>query len=272
MSLAARLDGRRAMVTGGAQGIGLGIVRRLLDAGSKVAVVDRQAEKLKTLGAELGAGLLPIEADLASAQGCRDAVQTASAALNGLDILVNCAAPARDRAMIGRITDADWTAHEKLVLHAAAALVEAALDDLSASGHGAVVNVSSVLSGAVAVDQGGLPYHVTKAGLDQLTRWLAVRCGAMGVRVNAVAPGLVDRDIGPKLTENPAHRKVVEAVVPLRRAASAREVADAVVFLASGASSYITGQVLVVDGGLSVNEVFGASLRAFSAARESEQG
>lgn len=269
MNLAAPLDGRRAIVTGGAQGVGLGIVRRLLDAGSKVAVVDRQAEKLKALGPELGPGLLPIEADLASVQGCREAVRTACAAFGGLDILVNNAAPARDRTMIGRISDADWAAHEKIVLHAAAALVEAALGDLSDSGHGAVVNVSSVLSGAVAVDQGGLPYHVTKAGLDQFTRWLAVRCGPAGVRVNAVAPGLVDRDIGPKLTDNPTHRKVVEAVVPLRRAASAREIADAVVFLASEASSYITGQVLVVDGGLSVNEVFGASLRAFNAVRES---
>ena len=151
--------------------------------------------------------------------------------------------------MLGRLTDADWTEHETIVVQAAVAMVDAALPDLSATGRGAVVNISSVVGGAVALDQCAWPYHVSKAGLDQLTRWLAVRCGGAGVRVNAVAPGLVDRDEGPKLTDNSVNRGIVETVVPLRRAAAFREIADVVVYLASDAASYITGQVLVVDGG-----------------------
>ncbi|MBI1206609.1 MAG: SDR family oxidoreductase [Azospirillum sp.] len=266
------LAGRKAIVTGGAQGIGAAIVRGLLAAGSKVAIIDRQIEKAQALADDLadglGDGACAIGADLGSPAECRSAVVCARDTMGGLDLLVNNAAPGRNRAMIGRIADADWSEHESIVLHATANMVEAALADLAASGQGAVVNVSSVVAGAVALEQCSVPYHVCKAGLDQFTRWLAVRCGGAGVRVNAVAPGLVNRDDGPKLTDNPTNRRIVEAVVPLRRAAASREIAEVVIFLASNAASYVTGQVLVVDGGLGVNEVFGASLRAFNAAGE----
>jgi glucose 1-dehydrogenase len=264
----AALAGRRALVTGGAQGIGAAIVRQLVTSGCRVAIVDRQAERARTFAAELGGKAVAVVADLATEADCRNAVAEGREALAGLDILVNNAAPRRDRAMLGRIADADWAVHESTVLQVAANLADAALPDLSASGHGAIVNISSVVAGAVALDQCSWPYHVSKAGLDQFTRWLAVRCGGANVRVNAVAPGLVDRDAGPKLTDNPANRRIVEAVVPLRRAGSARETAEVVVFLASDAASYVTGQVLVVDGGLGLSEVFGASLRAFNAASD----
>ncbi len=245
-------------------------MRGFAAAGSTVVIVDRQEEKARALVAAIGKGALAVTADLASADGCRAAVRQARQALGGLDILVNNAAPRRDRHRIGRIADADWSQHESIVLHAAASMAEAALDDLAASGHGAIVNVSSILATAVGADQSSLAYHVSKAGLDQFTRWLSVRCGGSGVRVNAVAPGLVDRDIGHKLTDDPVNRKIVEAVVPLRRAGTGREISDAVVFLASDAAAYITGQVLTVDGGLTVNEVFGAALRAFTAARATD--
>lgn len=260
------LQGRKAIVTGGAQGIGAAIVRGLAAAGAMVAIVDRQEAKAKALAGEIGRGVVAIGAELGSQEGCEAAVRQARVALGGLDILVNNAAPGRNRDMLGRIADADWTEHETVVLRAAAAMAEAALADLTASAHGAIVNVSSTLATSVGADQSSLAYHVSKAGLDQFTRWLAVRCGPSGVRVNAVAPGLVDRDAGHKLTDNPANKKIVEAIVPLRRAGTGQEISDAVVFLASDAAAYITGQVLIVDGGLGVNEVFGASLRAFGAA------
>src|SRR5215469_11539162 len=238
MSLIAR---RRAIVTGGAQGIGAAIVRGFVEAGAKVAIVDRQAEKARSLAAELGGNALAVGADLDSTGDCRSAVRTAVEAMGGLDILVNNAAPGRNREMIGRIGDTDWVGHEAIVLRAAMAMADAALGALAASGRGAIVNVSSILATEVGLDQSSLAYHVSKGGLDQLTRWLAVKGGEAGVRVNAVAPGLVDRDVGQKLTDNPANKKIVEAVVPLRRAASGVEVCAAVVFLASDAASYITG-------------------------------
>jgi NAD(P)-dependent dehydrogenase (short-subunit alcohol dehydrogenase family) len=260
------LEGRRAIVTGGAQGIGAAIVRGLVVAGCRVAVLDLQEAKAGALAAELGAAARSVEADLSSEETCRKASKTARDWLGGVDIVVNCAAPGRDRAMIGRVLGADWPAHDAVVLRAALAIVDTVLPDLAASGCGAVVNVSSILGQDVAVDQGSLAYHASKAALDQATRWLAVRCGGQGVRVNAVAPGLVDRDEGRKLTDDPVHKRIVEEIVPLKRAGRGADIAQVVVFLASDQSSYITGQVLVVDGGLMLTEVFGAALRAFKAA------
>jgi NAD(P)-dependent dehydrogenase (short-subunit alcohol dehydrogenase family) len=256
------LEGCRSVVTGGAQGIGAAITRGLVAEGSRVLILDRQVEKARAVAAELGANAWAIEADLESESGCRVALAAACEWLGGLDVLVNNAAPSRDRGMIGRIGDTDWDAHYETILKASAWLSDCALKPLTESGRGSIINVSSILAEVVAADQGSLAYHVSKAGLDQLTRWLAVRCGEHGVRVNAVAPGLVDSDVGRKLTDDATNKSVVQSVVPLRRAADVREIAQAVVFLASKASSYITGQVLCVDGGLTANEVFGAALRA----------
>jgi len=262
------LQGMRALVTGGAQGIGAGICFGLATAGAAVAVVDRQIDKAKAVAEQIAAAggtAMAICTDIGTEEACRRLVEQSALRLGGIDILVNCAAPGRDREMLGRLADADWETHQRVVLSSAVSLADAASDHLAASGHGAIVNISSATSTAVAVDQCSWPYHVAKAGLDHLTRWLAVRLGERGIRVNAVAPGLVDRDVGQKLTDNAQHRAVIEAIVPLRRAGRADDVAQAVVFLSSRRAAYITGQVLTIDGGLGVAEVFGASLRAFKA-------
>ena len=259
------LSGRCALVTGGAQGIGAGICEGLVRAGAAVAIVDRQFDKAKMLAERLvvtGGRAAPIGADIATEVGCRSAVAQAVDALGGLDILVNNAAPGRNREMLGKIAGADWPAHEQIVLQAAVNLTDAALSHLAQNGKGAVVSVSSAVATAVALDQCSWPYHVSKAGLEQLTRWLAGRLGAHSVRVNAVAPGLVDRDFGPKLTDNAVYRDIVEKIVPLGRAGNAADIAGAVTFLCSDNALYITGQVLAVDGGLGNTEVFGAALRA----------
>lgn len=265
------LKGMRALVTGGAQGIGAGICAGLAAAGAAVAVVDRQVGKAQNIATQIvarGGMAIAVSADIISEDGCRRAVNDSVAGLGGLDILVNCAAPGRNRTMLGKLIGADWDIHQEIVLNAAVTLAEAATDHLAASGCGVIVNISSVTSTSVGVDHCSWPYHVSKAGLDQLTRWLAVSLGGRGIRVNAVAPGLVDRDVGPKLTDNSQHRATIEAVVPLGRAGSAHDIAQAVVFLSSDQSAYITGQVLIVDGGLGVGEVFATSLRAFKAGAE----
>lgn len=259
------LTGMRALVTGGAQGIGAGICIGLAAAGASVAVIDRQADKAQDIATQIknaGGVAIAVSADISLEEGCRQAVKDSIEGLGGLDILVNCAAPGRNRDMLGKLAGADWDLHQQIVLNAAVILADAASDHLAASGHGVIVNISSLTSSSIAIDQCSWPYHVTKAGLDQLTRWLAVRLGARGIRVNAIAPGLIDRDTGQKLTDNPKYLAVVEAIVPLRRAGSAQDIAQAVVFLSSRQSAYITGQVLIVDGGMGVAEVFGASLRA----------
>jgi 3-oxoacyl-[acyl-carrier protein] reductase len=269
----AQLNERIALVTGGAQGIGAGICEALAAAGAAVAIVELQIDKAQDLALRLsatGRRVISIAADITREEACRSAVAQTVETFGGLDILVNNAAPSRSRDMLGRIAGADWAAHEQVVLQAAVNMVDAALAGLAGNGRGTVVNIASTLGSAVAIDQCSWPYHVSKAGLNQLTRWLACRLGPSGVRVNAVAPGLVDRDVGPKLTDHAASRAVVETVVPLRRAGRSSDIAQAVIFLCSERSSYITGQVLTVDGGLGLAEVFGASLSAYQAARSED--
>lgn len=259
------LLGMRAVVTGGAQGIGAAICWGLKLAGADVVVADQQGEKAREIAAKLGScggAALAVTADVSTNEGCQNVITTAVSALGGLDILINCAAPGRDKLLLGKLSPVDWDLHQKIVLDASVMLADFASEHLAASGRGVIVNISSVTASSIAIDQCSWPYHVSKAGLDQLTRWLAVRFGGHGIRVNAVSPGLVDRDIGHKLSDNLEYRSIIEAVVPLRRAGTGEDIAKAVVFLSSIQASYITGQVLTVDGGLGVNEVFGAALKA----------
>jgi len=256
------LLGLCAMVTGGANGIGAAVVRGLALAGAAVAIVDTEPKAAPGLVADVfGEGTIYISADISDQEQCASAVLKCTEQLGGLNILVNSAAPGRNRSMLGKLAPVDWELHRKVVLEAACNLTDLALEHLAVGGHGVVVNISSVTGSVIAVDQCSWPYHVSKAALNQLTRWLAVRLGERGIRVNAIAPGLVDRDVGQKLSDNPEYRAIIQSVVPLRRPGKGEDIANAVVFLSSPQSSYITGQVLTVDGGLGVIEVLGASLR-----------
>jgi len=259
------LRGYRAIVTGGAQGIGSEIARALVAVGCRVAIIDLQGEKAVALALELGEGCLGISADITVATESVAAVDQVRDAMGGIDILINNAAPGRNRGVIGKIADSDWALHQSVVLGGAANMVEATLEDLAASRRGSIVNVSSVLAQSVAAEQASAAYHVAKAGLNQFTRWLAVRCGPSGVRVNAVAPGLVDRAAGQKISDNPVNLKIIQTLVPLARAGSGQEIGNVVVFLASEAASYITGEVITVDGGGGIREMFGGGLGVYGA-------
>jgi len=264
------LQGMNALVTGGAQGIGAGICLELALEGATVAVVDRlqgKAEELVKKILKLGGNAVAIRADISSKDGCEQAIKKVIDKLGGLDILVNNAAPSRDKNMIRKLTDVDWDTHQSIVLNAAVILADAASKYLKVSGRGVIVNISSVvgeqISGACS-----WPYHVSKAALNHLTRWLAVRFGNEGIRVNSVSPGLVDRDEGPKISDNLTFSGLANELVPLRRPAKTKEIAQAVAFLCSQKSSYITGQILVVDGGLSLGEGWSNALVGFDFAKK----
>lgn len=259
------LSGKVALVTGSAQGIGAGISRVLNSYGMKVAIVDQQTEKGAALAAELSSSGTParfVESDLSTDAGCAAAITGTVDALGGLDVIVNNAAPGRDRDRIGELSGSDWDGHADLVLRAVTRLADHGLVHLARSSSPAIVNVSSTTAVSIAEEQCTWPYHVSKAGLEQLTRYLACRLGEHGIRVNAVAPGLVDRDAGRKLSDDPAAAGVIQATVPLGRAGSSSEVGQAVAFLSSDAASYVTGQILTLDGGLGLREVFGAASSA----------
>ena len=121
----------------------------------------------------------------------------------------------------------------------------------------------SVIATKIGLQHCSWPYHATKAGLEQLTRYLACRLGEYNIRVNAVSPGLVDRSEVMKLIDDPTNKKIIENSIPLKRAATQAEIGGIVAFLCSEEASYLTGQTLVVDGGLELNEVF-AAVQKFS--------
>ncbi|MFT6556958.1 SDR family NAD(P)-dependent oxidoreductase [Sneathiella sp.] len=268
-----RHTGQIALVTGGAQGIGQGIVEILHQNGASVAIVDIQKDKAEQVAQKLStkdAPVIAIEADIMAPEGCKKAIQQVEASLGGLDILVNNAAVARKKEYIGKLAGTDWNDHSKLVLEAAVHLADYATPLLKKSGHGAILNVSSVTALRIAHQQTSWAYHVSKAGLEQLTRYLAVKLGPDNIRVNAVAPGLVNRSEGVKLTDFPENVRIVEQTVPLRRVASASDIGKTVSFLCSDDASYITGQVLTIDGGLGLTETFGTGLALSQALASSD--
>ncbi|TAJ96527.1 SDR family oxidoreductase, partial [bacterium] len=141
---------------------------------------------------------------------------------------------------------------------------------MSKAGGGSIVNISSVV--AFAISHEPCAYHVAKAGVVHLTRYLAYEFGHRGIRVNCVCPGLVDREEAMRLTDDPGNRAVVELIVPLKKAARSKDIAHAVLFLCTDEASYVTGQSLVVDGGLSLGEPFGVGRRAYQQASQLNLG
>ncbi|NEW88684.1 SDR family NAD(P)-dependent oxidoreductase [Rhodopseudomonas sp. WA056] len=261
------LHGRRAMVTGAAQGIGLAIARTLAMQGAQVVLVNLRHDAGEAAARAIndaGGDAHFIVGDMSDEAAIAATVAASAAAIGGLDILVNNAAPSqRARPPFGEQSAALWDATEAVMLRGYMLTAQAALPHL-AQARGAIVNLSSVLARSVAHETAA--YHVAKAGVEQLTRYLGWHLGRSGVRVNAVAPGVVDRDDGPRLSDDPVNRAVIEAAVPLGRAATAAEIAEVVAFLCSPAAGYITGQTLVIDGGLSLGEPFGVARSAVRAA------
>lgn len=266
-------DEKVIIVTGGAQGLGASIVETMYKQGAHIIIADLQAEKSELLINKLKNNnnesnnnnneLLFIESDIATQEGCKNVINFVSERFDCLDGIVNNAAPSRNIDYVGRLSDANWKDHGDLVLQAVVCLTEYAESYLKKAKSASVVNISSVTARRVGLDGCSWPYHVSKAGLEQLTRYLACRLGADNIRVNAVAPGLIDRNEGMKISEIPGNSKIIDSIVPLKRAASAEEIANVVSFLISNESSYITGEVITVDGGLELLEGMSAALKLY---------
>jgi NAD(P)-dependent dehydrogenase (short-subunit alcohol dehydrogenase family) len=256
------LEGRIAMVTGAARGIGLELMRALLAAGASVEGADCDASALgesidslnreaaQTPGPRREARGTPV--DLRSSRAVDDWFDAVWGQHGQLDVVVNNAGVQLNRAAI-ELSDEDWTDVLDINLNAAFYVCRAAGRRLCAQGSGAVVQISSV------AERFGLarrvPYGVSKAALSSLTRVLAVEWAPHGVRVNAVAPGYVETDLVRTAFERGhINRDEIVAKIPLGRLATPRSIADAVTFLVSDAADYITGQTLFVDGGYSVSK------------------
>jgi 3-oxoacyl-[acyl-carrier protein] reductase len=259
------IQGKTAIVTGGAQGIGAGICKSLFEAGANIMSVDLQGDKLSLQKNSAvyakSNSFVVYQADLSTQQGCKKLIDEAINRFGCIDILINCAAPGRNKDFIKSLSLEEWDIHHKVVIQAPILLAELAVNHLAKNGNGVIVNISSVLASVIALEQASLSYHVSKSGLQQLTKWMAVKFGGLGIRVNSIAPGLVDREEGKKLSDDPRLSNLISEITPLRRPGLYKDIGDAVLFLCSDSSSYITGQVLTVDGGLGLVETFGVGYR-----------
>ena len=245
--------GKTAVVTGASRGIGAAIARTLAADGARVALVARTGDAIRKLAAEIGKGAVAIEADMASADGWRKAANGALAALGEIDILVNNAGVSAAQAM-GKVTPEGLDETLNVNVRNLILLTDA----LSASlirRKGNVVNISSVSSFSGALGQ--IAYSTSKGAVNSFTRNTSIDLGRAGVRVNAIAPGVIDDGMwSTAFSKGLDREKTLERMgrlVPLeKRWGTAQEIADAVAFLASDKAAYITGQVLRVDGGMIV--------------------
>jgi len=238
-------EGRSAIVTGAASGLGAAVARLLLARGASVLLVDRDGDGLDRLAAEAAGAARSHCCDVAAPEAATESVALAVAEFGGLDTLITAAgilhsAPLREASL--ETIDAQLAVN----LRAPLLFAQAASDQLSER-RGSIVFFSS------AADRRGFPgssvYCATKGGISALTIVLAAELGPRGVRVNAIGPGTVETGINRVALGDPAFRRSVVDDVPLGRLGEPEEIAETVLFLASDQSSYTTGQVLLADGG-----------------------
>jgi 3-oxoacyl-[acyl-carrier protein] reductase len=239
------LTGRTAFVTGSTRGIGLAIARALHGAGAKVAIVGRDQSRAESLAAELGPRASGVACDVAQVDQVERAIAAAEAALGPIDILVNNAGLTRDNILL-RLSDADWDAVLDANLKGAFHTTRAVIKGMMKRRAGRIVNITSIVG--LTGNKGQANYAASKAGLIGFTKSVAKEYASRGVLANCVAPGFIETDMTAALPEE-ARATLLQAIA-LGRLGRPEDVAGAVLFLASDLAGYVTGQVLVVDGGM----------------------
>ena len=240
------LTGKTALITGASRGIGAAIAAAFVSAGAKVALNSRGAEQLQKTADEVGAAIV-LPGDVTDDEAARAVVAGAIDGLGQLDVVVNNVGGNGVMVPFPQLRFPGWTKVMRLNVESAVHVLQAAAPHLLERRTGSVINVASVagLSATPAMAQ----YGASKAALISLTRTLAVEWASTGVRVNALCPGWTATDLNRTLWENEEVYAGLTATIPMGRWAKAEEMAGPAVFLASDASSFMTGQTLVVDGG-----------------------
>jgi len=246
------LTGRTALVTGGNRGLGRAFVLALAEAGARVAFVARDEARNAVVVEELAAeghDVLAITGDVLVADDVERAVATTVAELGGLDVLVNNAGTCFHRPAL-QVPDEEWDQVFDLNVRALWRCSRAAARHMADHGGGSIVNIGSMSGLIVNRPQWQPAYNASKAAVHHLTKSLAAEWAPLGIRVNALAPGYVKTEMAP--VDRPELQRPWLEDAPQQRYALPEEIAPSVVFLAGAASSFMTGSVLVVDGGYTV--------------------
>ncbi len=242
------LEGRVAIVTGASRGIGRAVAASLAEDGASVVVSGRDAARVEMVAKELealGVPVLAVPGDVSRREDVERVVGRARERFGRIDILVNNAGIIRD-ALLVRMKDEDWDEVLNVNLRGAFLMTRAAAKVMIRQKGGRIINITSA-AGTMG-NAGQANYSAAKAGLIGLTRSAARELAHWGILVNAVAPGLIDTDMAAAIP--PEAREALLAQMPLKRIGVAREVAEVVRFLAGDGASYVTGQVIHVNGGL----------------------
>lgn len=241
------LTGKKAIVTGGTAGIGKAIALTLADAGAEVAIFGTNAER----GAQVAAALnertkgVFYKVDIANSAEVEAAVKEMVKDFEGVDILVNNAGITQDKLLMA-MKEEDWDRVLDVNLKSCYNTTRAVIRSMMKARHGKIVNISSVVG--LTGNPGQANYAASKAGMIGFTKAIAREVASRDIQVNCVAPGFIETPMTESLTDE--QRKDIDSRIPMGRMGRAEEVAAAVLFLAGPHSSYITGQVLTVDGGM----------------------
>jgi 3-oxoacyl-[acyl-carrier protein] reductase len=239
------LTGRTALVTGSTRGIGRAIAETLAGAGARVAVVGRDLARAEEAARAIGRDAAGFACDVADTASVTAMVESVEKAFGQIDILVNNAGLTRDNILF-RIKDDDWDAVLDANLRGAFVAIRAASRGMMKRRWGRIINIASVVG--IIGNKGQANYAASKAGLIGLTKSVAKELASRNILINAVAPGFIETDMTAAMT--PEARTTLSGQIPLERLGTPNDIAATVAFLASDLASYITGQVLVVDGGL----------------------
>ena len=239
------LSGRVALVTGSTRGIGRAIAERLAGAGATVAVVGRDQGRAEEAAGQIGGSARGFACDVSDVAQAAALVSSVEQTLGSCDILVNNAGLTRDNLLL-RLKDDDWDTVIEANLRGAFATMRAASRGMMKKRWGRMINIASVVG--ITGNKGQANYAASKAGLIGLTKSVAKELASRNVLANVVAPGLIETDMTAAMPEEA--RKQMAAAIPLERVGKPSDIAGVVAFLASEHAAYVTGQVLVVDGGM----------------------